>query len=187
MAASCAGGSRRRKIRKRIIRIPLQPKRQVSHVNKAVLKKWYLTLSLFLSLYLVVVTILGFTPLKHEPFMEPLNEVSHYVLGFFVVELIVLFFMADSAKTYFKEQWISIIAVLSSVSATAMINGAVAVGSLTGLKALKGVKWLKTLKSIKGLKLLKATKGAKVAKTVKIAKKARKARHEADAGARKGG
>jgi len=148
-------------------------------VNKAVLKQWYLVLSLALSLYLVVVTILGFTPLKHEPFMGPLNTISIYVLCFFVAELLVLLFLADSFRTYLKENWISIIAVLSSVSATALVNGAVAVGSLTGLKALKGVKAVKAVKGVKGLKVFKATKSAKVAKTVKIAKKTKKARKEA--------
>lgn len=149
-------------------------------MNKAVLKQWYLILSLVLSLYLVVVTILGFTPLKDEAFMKPLNTISLYVLGYFVVELIVLLVMADSMKTYLREQWISIIAVLSSLSVTALIDGAIAVGSLTGLKALKGLKGIKSLKSIKGLKLFKATKGAKVAKTVKLANKAKKAHYEAD-------
>jgi hypothetical protein len=149
-------------------------------VNKAVLKQWYLILSLVLSLYLVVVTILGFTPLKDEAFMKPLNTISLYVLGYFVVELIVLLVMADSMKTYLREQWISIIAVLSSLSVTALIDGAIAVGSLTGLKALKGLKGLKSLKSIKGFKLFKATKGAKVAKTVKLANKAKKTHYEAD-------
>ena len=148
-------------------------------MNKAALKQWYLTLSLMLSLYLVVVTILGFTPLKHDAFMKPLNTVSVYVLYFFVIELVVLFFLADSFKTYLKEQWISIVAVLSSLSVTALVDGAIAVGSLTGLKALKGVKGLKAIKSLKGIKLFKATKGAKVAKTVKIAKKTKKARKEA--------
>ena len=151
-------------------------------MNKAVLKKWYLTLSLILSLYLVAVTILGLTPLKHEPFMKPLNTISIYVLCFFVAELVVLFFLADSFTSYLKEQWISIIAVLSSLSVTALINGAVAVGSMTGLKVLKGVKGIKMvkgLKGLKGLKLFKVTKGAKVAKTVKIAKKTKKARREA--------
>jgi hypothetical protein len=149
----------------------------VSLVNKAVLKKGYLIFSLVLSLYLLVVTILGFTPLRDEAFMKPLNTISVYVLCYFVLELIVLFFMADNLKTYLKEQWISIIAVLSSLSVTTLIDGVIAVGSLTGLKALKGVKGLKALKamkSMKGLKLLKATKNAKVAKTVKIAKKTRK-------------
>ena len=158
-------------------------------MNRAILKKWYLTLSLILSLYLVVVTILGFTPLKHEPFMKPLNGISIYVLIYFVVELAVLFFLADSFKTYLKEQWISIIAVLSSLSVTALIDGAIAIGSLTGLQAIRGVKGLhaiKGLKAVKGLKLFKATKGAKVAKTVKIAKKAKKARKEADAHKRNG-
>jgi glucan phosphoethanolaminetransferase (alkaline phosphatase superfamily) len=73
-------------------------------VNKTVLKTWYLTLSLLLSLYLLTVTILEFTLLKHEPFMKPLERLALYVLLFFVVELVVLFFMADNAKTYFKEQ-----------------------------------------------------------------------------------
>lgn len=106
-------------------------------MNKAILKQWYLMVSLVLSLYLVVVTILGFTPLKHEAFMKPLNTVSIYVLCFFVVELVVLYIMADSFKTYWKEQWISIIAVLSSLSATALIDGAIAIGSLTGRRRSK--------------------------------------------------
>jgi hypothetical protein len=151
-------------------------------VNKAVLKQWYLMLSLVLSLFLVVVTILGFMPLGHAPYMETLHTISIYVLCFFVIELVVLFFLAGSFTSYLKEQWISIIAVLSSLSVAALADGMVAIGSLTGLKALKGVKGLKTLKtlkSIKGFKLVKATKGAKIAKTVKIAKKTKKARKEA--------
>ena len=127
---------------------------------------------------LVVVTILGFT----QPYMETLHTISIYVLFFFVVELVVLFFLADSCKSYLKEQWISIVAVLSSLSVTTLVNGAVAIGSLTGFKALKGInglKAIKALKSIKGFKLFKATKGAKIAKTVKIAKKTGKARKEA--------
>lgn len=155
-------------------------------MNKSRLKQWYLTLSLMLSLYLVVVTILGFTPLKHEPFMEPLHTLSIYVLVFFVVELVVLYIMANDFKTYIKEQWISIMAVLSSLSVTALIDGAVAVGSLTGLKALKGVTGLKALKGVKGFKLFKAAKSAKVAKTVKIAKKARNARNGTTADKRDG-
>ena len=152
-------------------------------MNKAVLNKWYLIVSLVLSLYLVVVTVLGFTPLRDEAFMKPLNTISLYLLCYFIIELIVLFLMADNYKSYFKEQWISIIAVLSSISVSALVDGAIAIGSLTGLKALKGItgiKALKAMKGMKGLKLLKATKGAKVAKTVKIAKKAKKAYYEAD-------
>jgi len=152
-------------------------------VKKAVLKKWYLTLSLILSLYLLVVTILGFTPLKEEAFMKSLNSISIFVLCYFVVELIVLFFLADNYKTFFKEQWISIIAVLSSLSITVLVDGAIAIGSLTGLKAFKGIKGIKAIKGIKGIKgvkLFKVTKGAKVAKSVKLAKKTKKARYEAD-------
>ena len=148
-------------------------------MNKAVLKQGYFVLSLVLSLYLVAVTILGFTPLKHEPFMGPLNKISIYVLCFFVAELIVLLFLAKSFQSYLKENWISIVAVLSSISVTALMNGAVAVGSLTGLKALKGAKAVKAIKGVKGLKVFKVTKSAKVAKTVKIAKKTKKARKEA--------
>ena len=143
-------------------------------MKKAVLKKWYLTLSLILSLYLLVVTILGFTTLKEEAFIKSLNSISIYVLCYFVVELIVLFFLADNYKTFFKEQWISIIAVLSSLSITVLVEGAIAIGSLTGLKALKGIK------GIKAVKLFKVTKGAKVAKSVKLAKKTKKARYAAD-------
>lgn len=156
-------------------------------MNKTVLKTWYLTLSLLLSLFLLTVTILEFTPLKHEPFMKPLERFALFVLLFFVVELVVLFFMADNAKTYFKEQWISIVAVLSSLSITAMVDGAVAVGTLTGLKALKGIKGLKAVKSLKGLKLFKATKGAKAAKSAKLAKKVKKVRHEASMHERENG
>jgi hypothetical protein len=89
----------------------------------------------------------------------------------------------------FKTQWISIVAVLSSLSVTALVDGVIAIGSLTGLNVLKGIKGVKAIKAIKGmkgLKLFKATKGAKVAKSVKLAKKAKKAHYEARAYERKG-
>lgn len=148
-------------------------------MSRVVLKKWYLVLSLVLSLYLLLVTIIGFTPLKAEAFMKPLNRISFYALCYFVVELIILFFIADNKKSFFKEQWISIVAVLSSLSVTVLVDGAVAIGSLTGLKLLKGVKGIKAVKGIKGIKVFKVTKGAKVAKSVKLANKTKKARYEA--------
>ena len=151
-------------------------------MNKLLLKKWYLILSFVLSIYLLIVTILGFTPVS-ETIMDPLNKVAMYILWLFVIELIVLFILAKDFKTFFKEQWISIIAVVSSLSVTMFINAAVGIGSLTGLKALKGIKAAKAIKSIKavkGVKLLKVTKGAKVAKSYKLGKKAKKARHIAN-------
>jgi len=146
-------------------------------VNKLLLKKWYLIISFLLSIYLVIVTVLGFTSLS-STILNPLNKIAYYILWFFVAELIVLLFTAKSIKSYFKDQWISIIAVISSLSITLFVDAIVGIGSLTGLKALKGIKAakaIKGLKAAKGVKLFKVTKGAKVAKSVKLGKKAKKA------------
>lgn len=148
-------------------------------MNKLILKKWYLILSFLLSIYLLVVTILGFTSLSHH-ILDPLESIAHYILWMFVIELIILFIRANEYKTFFKEQWISVIAVLSSLSVTLLVDTVVGIGSLTGLKALKGIKGIKAIKSIKGVKLFKVTKSAKVAKSVKLGKKAKKAKKIAE-------
>ena len=141
-------------------------------VRQLVFKKWYLIFSLILSLYLVAVTIIGFTPISKE-IKAPLDQIAYYILWFFVIELVVIFFQTKNVKTFFKQQWLSIIAVVSSISVTFLVDALVGIGSLTGLKALKSVKSVKALKS---LKLFKATKGAKLAKSYKIGKKASKAK-----------
>ncbi|MFC4304366.1 ion transporter [Cohnella boryungensis] len=142
-------------------------------------KKWYLILSFILSLYLIIVTILSFTSISKE-IKAPLDTIAYYILWFFVAELAVLFFLTRNIRTFLKEQWLSILAVATSISITQFVEAIAGIGSLTGLKALKGLKSLKALKSVKFMKLFKATKGAKVAKSYKIGKKASKAIKEAD-------
>lgn len=138
------------------------------------LKKWYLIVSFLLSLYLVFVTVIGFTPVSTEN-KKPLDTVAHYILWLFVAELVVLLITAKNVRTFFKEQWLSILAVGTSISVTQFVDAIVGIGSLTGLNALKGLKSLKALKSLKSMKLFKATKTVKVAKSYKIGKKASKA------------
>lgn len=148
-------------------------------VERLYLKKWYLIFSFLLSLYLVVVTILGFTSISKEA-LKPLEQIAHYILWFFVIELVVIFIQTKNMRKFFKEQWLSIIAVVSSISVTYLINAVTGIGSLTGLKALKGVKSMKSIKAMKSIKLFKATKGTKLAKSYKIGKKASKAAKEAE-------
>lgn len=131
-------------------------------------KKWYLIVSFFLSLYLVVVTILGFTPISKE-ILAPLDRIAYYILWFFIAELIVIFFITKNVRRFFKEQWLSILAVGTSISVTQFMEAVVGIGSLTGIKAFKGIK---SFKAIKSIKMFKATKGVKVAKSYKIGKKA---------------
>jgi len=148
-------------------------------MSKAYFKKWYLIVSLILSLYLVGVTIVSFTSVSKE-IKVPLETAAHYILWFFIVELAVLFWMTKDARRFFKEQWLSILAVVSSISVTQFVDAVVGLGSLTGLSALKGLKGLRGLKALKSLKLFKATKGVKVAKSYKIGKKASKAAKEVE-------
>ncbi|MBP1994141.1 ion transporter [Paenibacillus eucommiae] len=143
-------------------------------MERSYYKKWYLIVSFILSLYLVLVTILGFTSVSKE-IKAPFEAVAHYILWFFIIELVVLFFAAKDIRTFFKEQWLSILAVGTSFSITQFMEAVVGIGSLTGVKALKGLKSLKTLKSLKSIKLFKATKSVKAAKSYKIGKKASKA------------
>jgi hypothetical protein len=135
------------------------------------MKKWYLVTTFVLSIYVIVITILGFTSIS-KSIMAPLNQIAYYILWFFIIELIVLFIKTRNIRTFLKEQWLGIIAVGSSVSVTVFVDAIVGLGSLTGLKSLKGAKSLKALKSIKAFK---ATKSVKVAKSYKIGKKASKA------------
>lgn len=65
---------------------------------RAHLKKWYLIVSFLLSLYLVFVTVVGFTSAS-KTIKEPLENVAHYVLWFFIAELIVLFCAARDIRT----------------------------------------------------------------------------------------
>ncbi len=141
---------------------------------KAHFKKWYLIVSLILSLYLVGVTIVSFTTVSKD-IKAPLETAARFILWFFIVELGVLFLVTKDVRRFFKEQWLSILAVVSSLSVTQFVDAVVGLGSLTGVSALKGLKGLKALKGLKGLKLFKAAKGAKVAKSYKIGKKASKA------------
>lgn len=145
-------------------------------MSRAYFKKWYLVTSLILSLFLVLVTILSFTSVS-KTIKDPLEAFAYYVLWFFIVELIVLFFVTGDGRKFFQEQWLSIVAVVSSISVTQLADALVGIGSLTGLNALKG---LKSLKGFKSLKLFKATKSAKVAKSFKIGKKASKAAKEVE-------
>jgi len=145
-------------------------------VERLYFKKWYLIVSFILSLYLVAVTILGFTSISKD-IKGPLDQIAHYILWIFVIELVYLFFKTKNVSTFLKEQWLSLIAVISSISVTFFIDAVVGIGSLTGLKALKGVKSLKALKS---MKMFKATKSAKLAKSYKIGKKASKAADEVE-------
>jgi len=138
------------------------------------LNKWYLIVSFFLSLYLVFVTIVGFTAVSKE-IKEPLETVAHYILWLFIAELVVLLIASKDIRTFFKEQWLSILAVGTSISVTQFADAIVGIGSLTGMNALKGLKSLKAIKSLKSMKLFKATKSVKVAKSYKIGKKASKA------------
>ena len=148
-------------------------------MERAYFKKWYLIISFILSLYLVLVTILGFTSVS-DTIIAPLETVAHYILWFFVIELVVLFMVTKDARTFFKEQWLSILAVGVSISVTQLADVIVGIGSLTGLRAFKGLKSLKALKSLKSMKLFKATKSVKVDKSYKIGKKAKKAIKEVD-------
>jgi hypothetical protein len=148
-------------------------------MSKAYFKKWYLIVSLILSLYLVGVTIVSFTSVSKE-IKAPLETAAHYILWLFIVELGVLFLMTKDVRRFFKEQWLSILAVVSSISVTQFVDAVVGLGSLTGLSALKGLKGLRGLKALKSLKLFKATKGVKVAKSYKIGKKAYKAAKEVE-------
>jgi len=148
-------------------------------VERKYFKKWYLIVSFIFSLYLVVVTIISFTSAPKEV-KAPLETIAHYVLWCFIIELIVLFIVAKDIRTFFKEQWLSIIAVGTSFSVTQLVDAVLGIGSLTGLKAVSGLKSLKALKSFKSFKLFKATKSAKVAKSYKIGKKASKAVKEVD-------
>ncbi len=143
------------------------------------IKKWYLIVSFLLSLYLVFVTIIGFTSVSKQ-IKEPLDTVAHYILWLFVAELIVLLFAAKNVRTFFKEQWLSILAVGTSISVTQFVDAIVGIGSLTGFNAVKGLKSLKALKSLKSMKLFKATKSVKAAKSYKIGKKASKAAKQAN-------
>ncbi|MFC4599929.1 ion transporter [Cohnella hongkongensis] len=145
-------------------------------MSKAYFKKWYLIVSLILSLYLVFVTVLSFTSVS-KAIRAPLETAAYCILWFFVIELGVLFFLTKDVRRFFKEQWLSILAVVSSISVTQFVDAVVGLGSLTGLSALKG---LKGLKALKGLKLFKAAKGVKVAKSYKIGKKASKAAKEVE-------
>jgi hypothetical protein len=145
-------------------------------MKRKLFKKWYLMLSFLLSLYLVAVTIIGFTTVSPDV-KEPLEKAAHVILWFFVAELVVLFVLTKDFRKFWKEQWISILAVGTSISVTQLLHSIAGIGSLTGLQALKG---LKSIKGIKGLKLFKATKGVKVAKSYKIGKKAKKAAEEVE-------
>jgi len=145
-------------------------------MSKAYFKKWYLVVSLILSLFLVFVTVISFTSVSKD-IKTPLETIAHYILWFFIIELGVLLFVTKDVRRFFKEQWLSILAVVSSISVTQFVDAVVGLGSLTGLSALKG---LKGLKALKGLKLFKATKGVKVAKSYKIGKKASKAAKEVE-------
>ncbi|WP_042168625.1 hypothetical protein [Paenibacillus gorillae] len=136
-------------------------------------KKWYLIFSFILSIFIVFVTILSFTSVSKDV-KAPLDAIAHYILWFYVIELAALFLLAKDARTFFKEQWLSLLAVGTSISATQLLEGVVGIGSLTGLKAFKGVK------SFKSFKLFKFTKGMKLVKSYKIGKKASKAAKEVD-------
>ena len=143
-------------------------------MNRYRWKSLYLIVSFVFSLFLVMVTVLGFTSVS-EAIKAPLDEIAHWILWFFVAELIVLLLTADSFRGFLKEQWLSILAVGTSISVTQFAEAIVGVGSLTGLKAFKGIKALKGLKSLKSMKLFKATKGVKAVKSYKIGKKTSKA------------
>jgi hypothetical protein len=138
------------------------------------MKKWYLILSFVLSVYLVVVTIVSLTAASKE-FKAPLETIAHYILWFFIVELVVLLIVTKDFRKFLREQWLSILAVGTSISVTTFMDAIVGIGSLTGIKAVKGLKSLTALKSLKSMKLFKATKGVKIAKSYKIGKKASKA------------
>jgi len=143
-------------------------------MNKHRWKTAYLIFSFLLSVYLAVITVLGFTSLS-KVLLHPWERAGHYILWFFVGELAVMLLLSRDVKKFWKEQWISVVAVAVSLSVTQWLDVVAGIGSLTGLKALKGVKALKTLKSLKSAKVFKFAKGAKVAKSVKLGKKANKA------------
>ncbi|WP_239616379.1 ion transporter [Cohnella mopanensis] len=142
--------------------------------NGKTIKKWYLIISFLLSLYLVVVTIVSLTAASPE-IKAPLEAVAHYILWFFIAELAVLLIVTKDFRKFLKEQWLSILAVGTSISVTQFMDAIVGIGSLTGIKAVKGLKSLTALKSLKSMKLVKATKSVKLAKSYKIGKKASKA------------
>jgi len=110
-------------------------------MSKAYFKKWYLVVSLILSLFLVFVTVISFTSVSKD-IKTPLETIAHYILWFFIIELGVLLFVTKDVRRFFKEQWLSILAVVSSISVTQFVDAVVGLGSLTGLSSLKGLKGL---------------------------------------------
>lgn len=85
---------------------------------------------------------------------------QYTILGYFVLDLMVLFTMYEENKKFFRNHWFDIL---------------LTVPFLTAFKGLKGLKIVKIGKTSKLLKPSKALKGIKIGqKTGKLAKKSKK-------------
>lgn len=88
------------------------------------------------------------------------SYLQYILLGYFVVDLLVLFMMYEENKKFFRTHWVDILLTVPF------------------LTAFKGLKGLKVVKMSKGTKLVKPTKtlrGVKIGqKTGKLVKKSRK-------------
>lgn len=131
----------------------------------------YYLFSFLLSIYLVFAIIVEYTPL-FEGFKATNELVTKWILVFFVIDIIIQYFTHKNVKSFLKSEWISLSALVVSISVIQIFNFIAGSGFLVANKMYFFIKLAKKLKWVskigKSTKLLKSIKlGKKTVKTYK--------------------
>jgi len=133
------------------------------------LKATYYSLLFIGSIILLLSTFYFVLPFEPDT-IELIHKLAKWVLYGFILEFTIGIIRAKDKLGYVKQEWISLTAILVSISLESFA------GMLGVVKLAKLAKLVKAMKGIKAVKLFKAFKSVKVIKTVKLGKKTRKAR-----------
>ncbi|OEF97093.1 hypothetical protein [Desulfuribacillus alkaliarsenatis] len=121
---------------------------------------------LFVGSIVLLISTFSFVLPIHPNQLAIIHTLARWILYGFVLEYLVGLLLAANKVYYAKKEWISLVAILISVS----------LESLAGfLGVVKLAKLAKLLKAMKGLKAYKSLKVVKFIKTIKLGKKTRKA------------
>ena len=133
------------------------------------LKAAYYSLLFIGSIILLLSTFYFILPLEPDT-IALIHGMAKWVLYGFILEFTIGILRATDKWSYVKKEWISLTAILVSISFESLS------GMLGVVKLAKLAKLVKAMKGIKAAKLFKVFKSVKIVKTVKLGKKTKKAR-----------
>lgn len=114
---------------------------------------WYLISLFLLAVAALVLSVIPYMVGIDNTWESWLDTVSRVIYVIFFLDFVYFWFQAKNRKTYLKDNWISLLALLLPVKGLKAFKG------IKGIKALKGVKILKTLKLGKKIRTKKKERG----------------------------